>query len=118
MNGELTKNENLADNAGIRVAYNAYLTELSRDGFVEFTLPGLNYTPKQLFWISVASSWCEKINNDHRDAFVDSIAKDSHSPSDVRVNLALINMREFSQDFHCQLGTKMNPELKCSGLRK
>lgn len=36
-----------------------------------------------------------------------------HSPGQFRVLGPLSNMEEFSKDFNCPVGSKMNPENKC-----
>ena len=53
INGDLTLKENIADNGALKEAYNAYHKYTDRFGH-ELKLPGLKYTPKQLFWISAA----------------------------------------------------------------
>lgn len=77
----------------------------------ERTLPGLNYTSNQLFWISAAMNWCAKYRP---EVLTLAIATDTHSLSEFRVLGPLSNTRYFSQDFNCPLGSRMNPEHKCS----
>ena len=53
VNGLTTLGENIADNGGLRVAYDAYQTWLSTNGYSEphAWLPGLNMTENQLFFV-------------------------------------------------------------------
>lgn len=57
MNGINTQGENIADNGGIKESYIAYNEWASTNG-MEQQLPGLNYSPQQMFWISAAQTWC------------------------------------------------------------
>lgn len=57
LNGINTQGENIADNGGIKESYLAYLKWVQQNG-PELKLPGLKYTPQQLFWISAAQNWC------------------------------------------------------------
>lgn len=118
LNSEKTKHENMADNAGIIVAYNAYLTAISQSGFVERALPGMDFSPEQLFWISSASAFCLKIDSERREQVMNLLLSDVHAPPSVRLNAAFSNMAEFSRDFHCKLGSRMNPLDRCSGVRR
>jgi neprilysin len=57
LNGINTQGENIADNGGLKEAYRAYTNWAAKDG-QESKLPGLDYTPDQLFWIAAAQNWC------------------------------------------------------------
>lgn len=109
LNGDLTQGENIADNGGIKEAYLAYNAWIKRNG-PEQKLPGLNYTPKQLFWISVANCWCTK---ERIEYLALAIPTDEHSPARFRIIGPLSNFEDFSRDFNCPLGSKMNPQHKC-----
>ena len=57
LNGINTQGENIADNGGIKEAYLAYKKLVLENGD-EPRLPGLDYSPEQLFWLSAAQTWC------------------------------------------------------------
>ena len=57
LNGINTQGENIADNGGIKEAYISYQSLVSSLG-PEPQLPGLPFSPSQLFWLSGASKWC------------------------------------------------------------
>lgn len=57
LNGINTQGENIADNGGIKEAYLAYNKFVELNG-EEQKLPSLKFSPKQLFWISAAQTWC------------------------------------------------------------
>ena len=81
-----------------------------KDNGEEKYLAGHDFTPKQLFWISYAHSWCAK----YRDAALkDQITTAYHAPEEFRINGPLLNNKNFAKDFDCPLNTKMNPEKKC-----
>ena len=110
MNGINTQGENIADNGGIKEAYYAYQKWAKVNG-EELPLPGLHYTNKQLFWMSAANVWCGKYRPESLKL---RILTGAHSPAEFRVNGPFSNMLEFSKDWSCPKGSKMNPEKKCS----
>lgn len=108
LQGDHIKDENIADNGGFKIAYQAYVEWFKTHP--EPSLPNVNFTPRQMFWISAAQSYCtvyqkEKLN--------DLIKTNEHSPSRFRVNVPFSNLKGFSKDFECPLGTLMNPRKKC-----
>ncbi|KAF2886062.1 hypothetical protein ILUMI_20111 [Ignelater luminosus] len=109
VNGNLTLDENIADNGGIKNAYLAYQDWVNRNG-PEKILPGLNYTANQLFWISAGNIWCAKYRTEYVKRLV---LQDPHSLSRFRVIGPFSNSDNFAHDFNCPLGSKMNPEHKC-----
>ncbi|KAF9417630.1 hypothetical protein HW555_005337 [Spodoptera exigua] len=110
LNGVNTQGENIADNGGIKEAYYAYQAWTHRHGD-EARLPGLEkYTPKQLFWLSAANTWCSVYRN---EAIKLRITTGFHAPGRFRVVGPFSNMEEFAQDFKCPAGSPMNPINKC-----
>ncbi|XP_031552960.1 endothelin-converting enzyme 1-like [Actinia tenebrosa] len=109
LNGKQTLNENIADNGGLRIAYEAYSKWLQTQG-PDLTLPTISLTPKQLFFLSFSQTWCLK---NTKSASIYALFTDEHSPSKARVNYVLSNMKEFSDAFKCAKGSPMNPEKKC-----
>uniref|UniRef100_A0A1I7XAS8 Neprilysin n=1 Tax=Heterorhabditis bacteriophora TaxID=37862 RepID=A0A1I7XAS8_HETBA len=64
VDGRLTIGENIADNGGLRVAYQAFQMRLARSP-ENFTLPGLtSFTPQQLFFIAYANVNTPKPNSE------------------------------------------------------
>ena len=74
-------------------------------------LPGLDYTPEQLFWISAAHTYCSKYRPEYLE---DLISTGVHSPGEFRVIGTLSNMKEFAEDFNCPVGSRMNPVKSCA----
>lgn len=100
----------MADNGGIKVSHVAYQKWIKENGS-EKKLPGLSYTPLQLFWIKLAQTWCSKYRP---QVLKELIVNDQHSPEEFRIRGSLSNSHEFAKDFQCPLGSKMNPVKKCS----
>jgi len=110
LNGVNTQGENIADNGGLKQAYRAYNSWVTRHG-EESRLPGLqDYTPKQMFWISAANLWCSKYRN---KSLENQIKLNAHSPGMFRVQGPFSNSPDFARDFVCPVGSAMNPVKKC-----
>ena len=110
-----SQSENIADNGGLHLAYEAYLywlqQAMNKKESMEYeTLPRLNYSSKQLFFISYAQLWCSDAHPAVRDL---QTSIDSHVPGKFRVIGPLSNFPEFSKEFNCPLGSGMNPVKKC-----
>lgn len=110
VNGEHTKDENIADNAGVKEAYLAYKSWV-KSNKKELKLPGIDYTPTQLFWISYAMQWCTAYKSGTQKAIVDN---DTHPLYEFKVLGSLSNSEHFSDDFNCLTSARMNPVKKCS----
>jgi len=110
VNGITTQGENIADNGGIKETFRAYESVVRKYG-PEPILPGLEFSQRQLMWLSAATAWCSVRRP---AALKNQVLTDPHSPGIYRVNGPFANMPEFSQDWGCPLGSKMNPVKKCS----
>jgi membrane metallo-endopeptidase-like protein 1 len=109
LNGINTQGENIADNGGIKQAYLAYKKWVNKHQ-PERTLPGLPYTPEQMFWISAGNTWCDV---ERREELQINIMDRYHSPNYYRINVPLMNSEYFAKDFNCPVGSPMNPVHKC-----
>ncbi|KAF8774872.1 Neprilysin-2 like protein [Argiope bruennichi] len=109
VNGINTQGENIADNGGLKEAYWAYHSWVKDHG-AELKLPGLKYSPSQLFWISAANVWCGKYRP---EVLKLRIISGSHSPPQFRVIGPMSNLPEFSKEFQCEPDSAMNRKNKC-----
>ncbi|KAH8295140.1 hypothetical protein KR018_007708 [Drosophila ironensis] len=109
--------EVMAEGSGLNVGFNAYLTWLeqqhhsSRTILSKETLPDLNFTNTQLFFIYFAQSRCWA--KDNQQDVLDSMPLMQHTPERWDVNGPLSNSAEFGREFGCALGTPMNSGDKC-----
>ncbi|KAL7037420.1 hypothetical protein ACKWTF_009205 [Chironomus riparius] len=110
INGITSQGENIADSAGLKLAYRAYISAMNKLKTRDPILPGLPYSPEQLFWLSAAQTWCSVERPEVKKI---QILTDNHAPSEFRVIGTLSNSEEFARDFNCDLGTPMNPVKKC-----
>jgi putative endopeptidase len=92
VNGALTLGENIADIAGIEIAYKAYLASLS--GRTPPVIDGM--TAEQRFYIGFAQSWLGKRRDESTIAQVKS---DPHSPEKYRTNGVVVHMPSFYSAF-------------------
>ncbi len=98
VNGQLTLGENIADLAGLTLAYDAFkslrTSNKKRDGF----------TPDQRFFIGFARIWRTKF----RDQFLLELVKsDPHAPGRFRANGTLSNFPAFHKAFKVPLNSRM-----------
>jgi len=99
VNGELTLGENIADNGGMQISYQAFEGTSSKDG------PRVdNFTPEQRFFLGWAQWRC--LNVTERTARV-LARSDEHSPGKWRVNGVVSNMPGFAKAYQCKAGDPM-----------
>jgi len=100
LDGKLTLGENVADNGGLLLSYNAFM---NTPGAVGGTDP---YTPAQRFFLSYAQGWCVNRTDEHAKK---AAKTDPHSPGKDRVNGVVANSPEFRRAFSCKDGAPMAP---------
>ncbi|MBL8264896.1 M13 family metallopeptidase [Steroidobacter sp.] len=98
--GDLTMGENIADLAGLAMAYRAW--QLSLRGQSSPVIDG--YTGEQRFFIGWAQGWARKYRDDELRR---RLLTDPHSPSEYRTNTVVSNLPEFHAAFGVQPGDKM-----------
>lgn len=100
VNGDLTMGENIADLAGVAMAYRAY--QLSLNGKQAPVIDGL--TGDQRFFIGWAQVWARKYREDELRK---RLLTDPHSPSEYRANNILGNIPQFYTAFDVKPGDRM-----------
>lgn len=109
INGKQTLGENMADNGGLKAAYNAYRSWVQKNGDEKF-LPAVNLTNDQLFFVGFAQVWCSVRTPESAH---EGLVTDPHSPPRYRVIGTLANSPDFSRHFNCPVGSPMNPGQRC-----
>ncbi|KAF3827370.1 hypothetical protein GH733_002856 [Mirounga leonina] len=136
LNGRQTLGENIADNGGLKAAYNvsglaglwwlrptcpgglggagqwvevAYKAWLRKHG-EEQQLPAVGLTNHQLFFVGFAQVWCSVRTPESSH---EGLVTDPHSPARFRVLGTLSNSRDFLRHFGCPVGSPMNPGQLC-----
>ena len=100
INGKLTLGENIADLAGLRIAYDAY--KLSLGGKEAPVIDGLS--GDQRFFIAFAASWKEICRP---QTVRKQLLSDVHSPAQFRVNGIVRNMDEWYAAFNVAPGDSL-----------
>jgi predicted metalloendopeptidase len=100
VNGELTLGENIADNSGLAIAYQAY--RLSLGGAQAPVIDGL--TGDQRFYMGWAQVWRDK---SRESATIMQLTSDPHAPGMYRGSLPLMNQQPFYDAFDVRPGDRM-----------
>lgn len=100
VNPDLTMGENIADLAGVAMAYRAY--RLSLKGREAPVIDG--FTGDQRFFIGWAQGWARKYREDELRK---RVLTDPHSPSEYRTNAVVVNLEEFQRAFGVKSGDRM-----------
>ncbi|XP_068916710.1 endothelin-converting enzyme homolog isoform X1 [Tenebrio molitor] len=109
--GYNTQGENIADNGGLRAAFEGYKRREAVSNSMHQRLPGLpDVTTDQLFFLGFAQIWC---GNSTLGALKSKLVDGVHSPNRIRVLGTLSNSKEFAKAWGCPSGTAMNPVNKC-----
>ncbi|MBC7977998.1 MAG: M13 family metallopeptidase, partial [Myxococcales bacterium] len=109
LDGKLTAGENIADNGGVKLAFQAYQAWKTQQKpppppVVE------GYTDDQLYFMAYGQSWCSKVTP---EALENSAHANPHSPPMWRVNGVIVNQPGFGAAFQCAANTPMNPAKQC-----
>lgn len=143
IDGELTLDENIADNGGLREAYYAYKIYVEKNG-KEQLLPGLeHYTHEQLLFISYGNVCLSGLACFHRQLQANAskinhlnislsdfyslklwcetqttiatkwALEDTHCPGRVRLKGVLDNSEEFKNAFNCRPPPRVPSKERC-----
>ncbi|CAI5443250.1 unnamed protein product [Caenorhabditis angaria] len=107
----VTIQEDIADNGGVRIAFEAYKKHLRNErrktSGIRNVLPGLTqFTDEQMFFIALGNSVCESYNPLKLSEIINN-SSDPHSLSQFRLNIPLQNYPEFSRVWGCSTQEKM-----------
>ncbi|KAB0803953.1 hypothetical protein PPYR_00923 [Photinus pyralis] len=88
---------------GSTLAYSAYEKHFKED---QNMLIGLNFTPKQLFWLATTSILCEPVNPYHKFGVNGTLIS-------AKISGFVRHHPNFANDFMCKPGSKMSAAVKC-----
>lgn len=103
INGELTQGENIADLAGLTLAFHALELHYGKNAPKAKGADG--FTWQQRFFLGWAQVWAQNMNEKELRR---RIITDPHSPGQYRVNGPLSNLKEFWDAFGCEIGTEVH----------
>ena len=105
LDGKLTAGENIADNGGVKLAFQAYQAWKTRQKQpVQADIEGVS--DDQLYFLAYGQSWCEKTTD---KALETQAHTNPHSPAKWRVDGVIVNQPGFGAAYKCAAGTPMNP---------
>lgn len=102
IDGKKTMDENIADNGGIREAFAAYTRRKAQrmnnhDQDKDETLPGLDLSPEQLFFLGLAQFFC----TDFQEESYWNTLTDTHTTDKFRVLGSIANSNDFAMAYNC-----------------
>ena len=100
-NGQFTLGENIADNGGLNISYQA-LQKAKAEGGIQEEMDG--FTANQRFFLAYANVWA---NNIRDEEIVRRTMEDPHSLGKYRVNATLPHIDGFIEAFNIKPGDKM-----------
>ncbi|XP_055852768.1 neprilysin-4-like [Episyrphus balteatus] len=114
LDGKESLTETVCDSGGLRGSLTALRNVLkavvgNKTEEAMESMPGLNLSPDQTFFLNFAQVYCAKYEPRH---FWSELYA-GYPMDKYRVVLPLQNFDEFSKVFNCPLGSAMNPEKKC-----
>ncbi len=98
VNGELTLGENIADNGGMQISYQAFESKPRTSQVLD------GFTPEQRFFLGWAQWRCMNVTEKTARVLARS---DEHSPGKWRVNGVVSNMPGFAKAYQCKAGDPM-----------
>lgn len=101
VNGHQTRDENIADLAGLELAWDAFQAELARQPLAKL---GVMAIPEQRFFESYARVW---ERNATPDILTAEVSSSIQAPVRYRVNGPLANLPMFGKAYACKLGQPM-----------
>ena len=101
-NGKLTLGENIADNGGLHISYQALQNAIAKKQVNKKEMDG--FTPAQRFFLAYAGVWASNIRE---EAKLMLTAADVHSLAENRVNATLPHVTEFVEAWGIKEGDKM-----------
>ena len=100
VNGHQTRDENLADLAGLELAWDAFQATISKQPLAKLG----NATPEQRFFESYARVW---ERNTAPDTVTAEVSTSIQAPAKYRVNGPLANLPMFGKAYACKVGQPM-----------
>ena len=100
VNGHQTRDENLADLAGLELAWDAFQTEIAKQPLSKLGAA----TPEQRFFESYAKVW---ERNAAPDTLTAEVSTSIQAPVKYRVNGPLANLPMFGKAYMCKVGLPM-----------